>query len=80
MVRQVSEAEAVDDDFSVSMSRLQLKLLIKSILPPVVRDANLRLVREFWVGPHMPVESGAPEQPSYFAALLQPYEPSAASR
>ena len=49
-------------------------------LTSAFRDANLRLVREFWVGPHMPVEGGAPEQPSYFGALLQPYEPSAASR
>ena len=44
-------------------------------LTSAFRDANLHLVREFWVGDHMPIEGGAPEQPAYFGALLQPYAP-----
>jgi putative methyltransferase (TIGR04325 family) len=45
-------------------------------LASAFRDANLRLLREFWVGEHTPIENGAPEQPVYFGALLQPLEPS----
>ena len=37
-----------------------------------LRDAELHLLREFWVGEHMPIEN-APEQPGYFGALLQPH-------
>jgi putative methyltransferase (TIGR04325 family) len=49
-------------------------------LKSAFRDANLRLLREFWVGEHMPIENGAPEQPVYFGALLQPdRRPAAAS-
>jgi putative methyltransferase (TIGR04325 family) len=41
-------------------------------LTSAFRDASLRLVREFCVGEHMPVEKGPPGQPAYFGALLQP--------
>ena len=43
-------------------------------LKSAFRDANLRLIREFWVAEHMPIENGAPGQPGYFGALLQPHD------